>query len=126
MGPTGEGRDERNIEEAKMLSKSRCPHTGVVNFFTQADPLLSVGSVAEAGAPARYVWRCYVGEEVCGLTEDMSLAEALLRRAIAGGDAQGVGNARRKAETAARQSQSAAYWRELNEAALYSSRRSWA
>ena len=56
-----------------MLSKSRCPHTGVVNFFTQADPLLSVGSVAEAGASARYVWRCYVGEEACGLEPDMSV-----------------------------------------------------
>ena len=75
-----------------MLSKSRCPHTGVVNFFTKADPLLAVGSVAETGAPARYVWRCYVGEEACGLTADMSLAEALLRRAIAGGDTRDVGN----------------------------------
>jgi hypothetical protein len=105
-----------------LLWKSRCPHTGVVNFFTQADPLLSVGSVAEAGAPVRYVWRCYVGEEACGLTADMSLAEALLRRAIAG-DTQGVGNPRRKADTAARQSHSAAYWRKLNETALESSTR---
>jgi hypothetical protein len=106
-----------------VLSKSRCPHTGVVNFFTQADPLLCVGSVAEAGAPARYVWRCYVGEEACGLTADISLAEALLRRAIAGGDAQGIGNARRKGETTVRQSHSAAHWRKLNEAARDSSRR---
>lgn len=105
-----------------MLSKSRCPHTGVVNFFTQADPLLAVGSVAETGAPARYVWRCYVGDEACGRTADMLLAEALLRRAIAGGDAEGVGNARRKGETAARQSHSAAYWRKLNETVRDSSR----
>src|SRR5258705_894655 len=33
----GEGRDEQELEEAKVLSKSRCPHTGVVNFFTQPD-----------------------------------------------------------------------------------------
>ena len=71
-----------------MLSKSRCPHTGVVNFFTQADPLLAVGSVAEAGASARYVWRCYVGEEACGLEPDLSSAEARLRSAVAGGDRQ--------------------------------------
>jgi hypothetical protein len=107
-----------------VLSKSRCPHTGVVNFFTKADPLLAVGSVAETGAPARYVWRCYVGEEACGLTADISLAEALLRRAIAGGDTREVGNRRRKGEIAARQSHSAAaHWRKLNEAALDRSRR---
>jgi hypothetical protein len=28
-----------------MLSKRRCPHTGVVNFFFAADPHLAVGSV---------------------------------------------------------------------------------
>lgn len=105
-----------------MLSKSRCPHTGVVNFFTQADPLLCVGSVADAGAAApRYVWRCYVGDESCGLATDVSLAEALLRRAIAG--AQGSGTVRRKGEAGASPSQSAAYWRRLNAAALASSNR---
>ena len=47
-----------------MLSKSRCPHTGVVNYFTAVDPLLAVGSVAKADARNGYAWRCYVGEEV--------------------------------------------------------------
>jgi len=68
-----------------MLSKTRCPHTGVVNFFTKADPLLAVGSVAESHAELRYVWRCYIGEETGGLASDMSLAEAYLRQAIASG-----------------------------------------
>ena len=77
-----------------MLSKCRCPHTGVVNFFTAADPLLAVGSVAEAGAPARYAWRCYVGEETCGLAPDISLAEACLRQAIARGERQLAGRQR--------------------------------
>ena len=45
-----------------MLSKCRCPHTGVVNYFTKADPQLAVGSVAEAGDTTAYAWRCYVGE----------------------------------------------------------------
>ena len=71
-----------------MLSKCRCPHTGVVNFFTKADPLLAVGSVAEAGSSARYAWHCYVGQEVSGLAADISLAEACLRTAIAGGERQ--------------------------------------
>jgi hypothetical protein len=74
------------FEEAGMLSKSRCPHTGVVNFFTKADPLLAVGSVAEAEAGARYVWRCYVGEEAAGLAADIKLAEAHLRQALASGE----------------------------------------
>ena len=28
-----------------MLSKLRCPHTGLVNFFTDVDPFMSVGSI---------------------------------------------------------------------------------
>ena len=66
-----------------MLSKCRCPHTGVVNFFTKADLLLAVGSVAKAGDRTAYAWRCYVGEEAGGLEPDISLAEASLRRALA-------------------------------------------
>jgi hypothetical protein len=56
----------------------------VVNFFTKADPLLAVGSVSEAGA--RFVWRCYVGEEAGGLAPDIKHAEAHLRRALASGE----------------------------------------
>ena len=66
-----------------MLSKCRCPHTGVVNFFSEADPFLAVGSVAQAHGPAGYAWRCYVGEEAGGVASDISLAEARLRRADA-------------------------------------------
>jgi hypothetical protein len=117
MGPTGEGSDERSIEEAKVLSKSRCPHTGVVNYFTHADPLLSVGSVAEAGAPARYVWRCYVGEEACGLAPDMPSAEASLRSAVAGGERNRCAKQPRKGATATRPSRSSSYWQKLNDAA---------
>ncbi len=97
-----------------MLSKSRCPFTGVVNFFTLADPLLSVGSVAVTGAPARYVWRCHVGDEASGLAPDISLAEAQLRRAIAGSDQQSGSVQRRKVEPA-RPSRAASYWQKLND-----------
>jgi hypothetical protein len=120
MGSTGEGRDEQSIEEAKLFSKSRCPHTGVVNFFTQSDPLLSVGSIAEAGASARYVWRCYVGEEACGLAPDMPSAEADLRSAIAGDERRHRGKRLRKAATATRPSRASSYWQKLNEAAAAS------
>jgi hypothetical protein len=77
------GRRQPQTEEAKVLSKKRCPHTGVVNFFTDADPLLAVGSVAEAGVSARFAWRCYIADEAGGLAPDISLAEAHLRQAIA-------------------------------------------
>jgi hypothetical protein len=71
-----------------MLSKCRCPHTGVVNFFTKADPQLAVGSVAEAGDTTAFAWRCYVGEEAGGLEPDISLAEASLRKALASAERQ--------------------------------------
>ena len=41
-----------------MLSKRRCPHTGVVNFFFDENPHLAVGSVVKAGG-AVYLWHCY-------------------------------------------------------------------
>ena len=101
-----------------MLSKSRCPHTGVVNFFTRTDPLLAVGSVAETGVPSRYVWRCYVGEEASGLALDISLAEAELRRAIAGSEQLRSSSQRRRAEPM-RQSRAASYWQKLNETSYF-------
>ncbi len=97
-----------------MLSKRRCPHTGVVNFFTDKDPLLSVGSVAETGRPARYIWRCYLGEGACGLTADMPLAEDRLRRAIAGSDQRRGDGHRRKIEPAPA-SRAASHWQKLND-----------
>ncbi len=77
------GRRGPLTEEAKVLSKKRCPYTGVVNFYTAADPLLAVGSVTEAGASARFAWRCYLADEAGGLAPDISRAEAQLRQAIA-------------------------------------------
>ena len=64
-----------------MLSKQRCPHTGLVNFFTDVDPFLSVGSII-ATAPSRYVWRCHLVDHRCGVTSDPVSAEANLRRAL--------------------------------------------
>lgn len=64
-----------------MLSKLRCLHTGVVNFFTDVDPFFSVGSII-ATAPSRYVWRCHLVDHRCGVTADPVSAEANLRRAL--------------------------------------------
>jgi hypothetical protein len=66
-----------------VLYKRRCPHTGIINYFTAANPYMAVGSVSETEAPARFAWRCYIEDEAGGLTSDMSIAEAHLRRAIA-------------------------------------------
>lgn len=101
-----------------MLSKSRCPFTGVVNFFTEADPLLAVGSVAQTSVPGsrrRYVWRCYLGDESGGLARNMSLAEAQLRRAIDCGEPE----RQRDRPEPALQSRSAAHWQKLNEAGFW-------
>ncbi len=98
-----------------MLSKSRCPHTGVVNYFTDADPLLAVGSVAKARQPKGYAWHCYVGEEVGGLAPDLPHAEANLKRAIARGTRlAGIG--RQCGTTQLSPSRASKYWQGWNEA----------
>ena len=59
-----------------MLSRRYCPHTGIVNFFAAADPLLAIGSVIRAGEPALYHWRYYMGQEpAVGVAPDMRTAE---------------------------------------------------
>ena len=59
-----------------MLSRTHCPHTGIVNFFASADPLLAIGSVIKAGEPALYHWRYYLGHEPAfGVAPDMRTAE---------------------------------------------------
>ena len=59
-----------------MLSRTHCRHTGIVNFFAAADPLLAIGSVIKAGEPGRYCWRYYLGREpACGIAVDMRTAE---------------------------------------------------
>ena len=41
-----------------MLSKRRCPHTGVVNFYFDTDPHLAVGSVVVRKG-AKIFWSCH-------------------------------------------------------------------
>jgi hypothetical protein len=120
----GEGRDEQNLEEAKMFSKSRCPHTGVVNFFTRADPLLAIGSIAVPSGSARYVWRCYLGEETSGLERDMPAAEARLKTAVARVERQRDVSKSRKPVMATLPSRSSSCWQKLNAAAAAISRNS--
>ncbi len=58
-----------------MLSKRRCPYTGVVNFYSDEDPLMAVGSVV-AGSAAGFVWRFYTEPYARGgLASDIRSAE---------------------------------------------------
>ena len=68
-----------------MITSKRCPHTGVVNFFVRADPYLAVGSVSQEANPRQFVWRCYLDGEGAGVSDDLAVAEANLRTAIARG-----------------------------------------
>ena len=65
-----------------MISKRRCPHTGIVNFFCHSDPLLAVGSVSQATSATHYVWRSYLDDRQSGVAANSAAAEALLRDAI--------------------------------------------
>jgi hypothetical protein len=59
-----------------MLSKRRCAHTGVVNFFSADEPHFSVGSVVKAERGAGYLWRCYAEPfALAGAEDDMQAAE---------------------------------------------------
>jgi hypothetical protein len=67
-----------------VITKRRCPHTGIVNFFSHSDPQLAVGSVSQAtSAATHYVWRSYLDERQSGVAADSAAAEAHLRNAIA-------------------------------------------
>jgi hypothetical protein len=67
-----------------MLVVRRCPFTGVVNFFTDDDPHLAVGSIARCGtaapsADAGFTWRCYdMDAPSAGLAPDRETAERRL------------------------------------------------
>ena len=66
-----------------MITKRRCPHTGVLNFYENAEPLLAVGSVSAGVKPAHYIWRSYLDDPKAGVARKLSVAEAHLRDAIA-------------------------------------------
>ena len=62
-----------------MLSKRRCPHTGVVNFYFDTDPHMAVGSiVAQSGS--RIYWTCFSEPYArAGVALDQPAAERKVR-----------------------------------------------
>jgi len=65
------------------MSKRRCPHTGIVNFYEKTEPPLAVGS-ASTGTKrsARYIWRSYLDDQETGVARKISTAETHLKSAI--------------------------------------------
>ena len=63
-----------------MLSKQRCPYTGIVNYFTTKDPFVSVGSIVEDAARlSGYHWRWYdAASTISGIATDLRSAEERL------------------------------------------------
>ena len=62
-----------------MLIKRRCPHTGVVNFFSRSEPHLAVGSIV-SGDDHHFTWRYHAEPyERAGQADDMSDAEHEVR-----------------------------------------------
>lgn len=58
-----------------MLSKRRCPHTGVINFFFDVEPHIAVGSLVKRGRHD-FLWWCHAQPcECAGMTSDKELAE---------------------------------------------------
>jgi hypothetical protein len=62
-----------------MLLKRHCPHTGIVNFFSTAEPHLPVGFIYATSARNGFTWRCHTGaEDAAGQAVDLQTAEANL------------------------------------------------
>lgn len=78
-----------------MLSKQRCPHTGIVNYFTKTDPFVSAGSIIRQGDRDEvYHWRWYgATQTISGIAKDMTAAEERLHNAYR----RGAGAARERA-----------------------------
>ncbi len=65
-----------------MLLCKRCPYTNVVNFYDDAEPHMSIGSITRCGTATSlggYTWRFYADERpLSGHTADASAAERSL------------------------------------------------
>ena len=59
-----------------MLSRKRCPNTGVLNLFLTAEPHLAIGSVLKAEGSSGYQWLYYTDPcAATGTAPDLKTAE---------------------------------------------------
>ena len=69
-----------------MLSK-RCPFTGIINFYSEGDPHLAIGSITSLQARSNasgFTWRCYSdGGITGGIAPDLQTAERRLANFLA-------------------------------------------
>lgn len=63
-----------------MLKTQRCPHTGIVNYFVDSEPKLSVACVFERRGGL--VWLCHLSE-TGGRATTVTEAECAVREALA-------------------------------------------
>ena len=84
-----------------MLFAKRCPHTGVVNYFSASDPHLAVASIARCGTSAAgFTWRCHAsGAERSGLAPDLESAQQRLTSFLAITDTTLIGAKRARHRT---------------------------
>lgn len=69
-----------------MIVRKRCPYTGVVNFYSDAEPHMALGSIAAVGrkaVSAGYAWRSYSDDRDGGAALDFDVAERSLLKRIA-------------------------------------------
>jgi hypothetical protein len=65
-----------------MLTSRSCPHTGILNYFSAADPFLAVGSVQRRSA-AGVAWRCYIADHpASGAAANIKSAERQLKEHV--------------------------------------------
>jgi hypothetical protein len=65
-----------------LLSTKKCPHTGVTNFYSDADPYLAVGSI-ERRSSNSFTWRCYAdGHAFSGRSVDLATARERLSHVL--------------------------------------------
>jgi len=80
-----------------LLSRKRCPHTGVVNLFIEAEPHLAIGSVLKADGSSGYLWLYYTDPcAATGTAPDLKTAErrvAELHRSAASNRDTSIGHA---------------------------------
>jgi hypothetical protein len=71
-----------------MFVRRRCPHTGVINFYTEEDQGLACGSIVQV-APSDFFWLTHIDEVRRGLARHLPVAEAHLYRALKAPSARG-------------------------------------
>ena len=71
-----------------MLSRKRCPHTGIVNFYETTDPHVAIGLAMRERGETRYRWLSFADDQhPSGFAADLGAAErSLIQLCMAAAD----------------------------------------